>query len=117
MARCYLTGVEFRLHEGFFLNPAAANRVLRSLRSKIEEIQRLIDQLGQYDAVEIHDKSLKHKISRRGYRRLVCRPVAEALAAVCPEEHLFLSWQEYRYRWPAAHKNESDKDTTNEGEE
>lgn len=99
MARCYMTGVEFPLAEGFVLDPAAANRALRNFRKKIEEIQRLIDQLGQCDAVEIPNK-LKRNVSRR-YRRIVCQSVAEVLTAACPEGNLFLAWPEYRRRLPA----------------
>lgn len=116
MARCYLTGVEFPISNGFVFNLAAANQALRNLNRKIEEIQRLIDQLGRYDAVEIYHKPLNKKITRR-HRRLICPSVADALAAVCPEGNLFLSWLEYRHRSQMFHGNGPAMVANREGEE
>ena len=49
MARCFLTGVEFRVEDGYVLNRGDAYRLLRTLRNRCESLERLIAQLSPLD--------------------------------------------------------------------
>lgn len=91
MARCFLTGVEFRVEEGHVLNRTDAHRLLRALRKRSESLERLVAQLSPLDdpaaegsRVTTHTRGKQH--------RMICKAVADALAQAYPEIELFLSW-------------------------
>ena len=91
MARCYLTGVEFRVEDGHVLNRGDAYRLLRTLRKRAESLERLIAQLSPFDKPAPDDsRAMKRTGGRR--HRMICKAVADALALAYPEIELFLSW-------------------------
>lgn len=91
MARCYLTGVEIKLDDAFVLDLTVAHRTLRELKEKVTTLERLIAQLGGSDVVPIPSRRGAGAYLRKD-RRVVSKPVALALGAVCPDRELFLSW-------------------------
>jgi len=95
MAKCYLTGIEIPTEESFLLNIGVANRAIKELRSKLGTLERLLSQLGPKDEVDIYSVGEGKKITRRD-RRLVCKSLADSLAAALPDSGLFMSWHEYR---------------------
>jgi hypothetical protein len=97
MARCYLTGVEITLDDAFVLNLTTAHRTLRELKEKVATLERLIAQLGGTDLVPIPNRGGAGTFLRKD-RRVVSRPMALALAAICPDRCLFLPWTIWRAR-------------------
>ena len=91
MARCFLTGVEFRVDDGHVLNRSAAYRLLRTLRKRAESLERLIAQLSPLDKPTADDSRAMQRTGGRQHR-MICKAVADALALACPEIELFLSW-------------------------
>jgi hypothetical protein len=91
MAKCFITGVEMSLSDGYVLDISAAKRALLNLRQRTATLERLIQQLSPYDDTEVYDVR-KHKPVTKKFRRLVTAQVAAALSAACPEATLFLSW-------------------------
>ena len=91
MARCFLTGVEFRVHDGHVLNRSDAYRLLRTLRTRAESLERLIAQLSPLDEPPTDTARFRKRAGGR-QQRMICRAVAEALAHAHPEIELFLSW-------------------------
>ena len=91
MARCFLTGVEFRVADGHVLNRSGAYHLLRALRNRAESLERLIAQLSPLDKPVADDtRAMKRPRGRR--HRMICKAVADALAQAYPEIELFLSW-------------------------
>lgn len=87
MARCFLTGVEFRVEDGYLLNRSDACRLLRTLRKRAESLERLLAQLSPFDKPAVGGPG-----ARGRQHRMICKAVADALAQVYPEIELFLSW-------------------------
>lgn len=91
MARCFLTGVEFRVEEGHVLNRSDAYRLLRTLRKRSESLERLLAQLSPLDELPSdHPRGTKH--ARGKQHRMICKALADALGQAYPEIELFLSW-------------------------
>ena len=90
MARCFMTGVEFRVEDGYVINRTDACRLLRTLRKRAEGLERVLAQLSPLDTPAADRSSGKG--ARRSQHRMVCKAVAGALAHACPEIELFLSW-------------------------
>jgi|WetSurMetagenome_2_1015567.scaffolds.fasta_scaffold08649_3 hypothetical protein len=112
MVKCYYTGVMIRLEESFLLDFARALNVLKGLRQRAATIQRIIDQLGPYDDVEVFSVK-KNQIEPKRNRRLVSKATADTLAAAYPEGRLFISWPEWRARYKPEHilvNNETETD-------
>lgn len=91
MARCFLTGVEFRVEDGHVLNRSDAYRLLRTLRKRSESLERLIAQLSPLDKPAADDARAMKRIGGKQHR-MICKAVADALAQAYPEIELFLSW-------------------------
>lgn len=91
MARCFLTGVEFRVEDGHVLNRSDAYRLLRTLRKRAESLERLVAQLSPLDKPTADDSGARNRI-RNKQHRMICKAVADALAQAHPEIELFLSW-------------------------
>lgn len=91
MARCFLTGVEFRVEDGHVLNRSDAYRLLRTFRKRAESLERLIAQLSPLDKPAADDSRAMKRIGGKQHR-MICKAVADALAQAYPEIELFLSW-------------------------
>jgi hypothetical protein len=91
MARCFLTGVEFRVEDGHVLNRTDAYRLLRTLRRRSESLDRLLAQLSPLDEPVAEDPRVMARTRGRQHR-MICKAVAGALAQAYPEIELFLSW-------------------------
>lgn len=98
MVRCYVTGVEFQLSEGFVLNRRAARERLRILKDQVASLQRVIDQLSPLDVEESCAAETHYQYTGivRKKHRLVCKAIADAYASAFPELRLLLSWPEYQ---------------------
>ncbi len=98
MVRCFLTGVQFTIAEGFVLNRREAHELLYSLKDRAASLQRVIEQLSPLDEEDTGNRPIRS--GRAGFvrkrHRLVCKAVADALAPGCPEIRLFLDWPAYR---------------------
>ncbi len=91
MARCFLTGVEFLVQDGHVLNRSDAYRLLRTLKSRSESLERLIAQLSPLDEpTDNNPRAMKRGGGK--LHRMICKAVADALAATYPEIELFHSW-------------------------
>ena len=97
MARCFLTGVELPLEETYVLDIAAAHHALRDLRQRVAAVERLIQQLGSREDVEIYDAKKRETFIRKD-RRVINAAIAGALSAVYSEKILFMRWSEWRAR-------------------
>ncbi len=79
MARCFLTGVEFRLEQAFVLNRRDAHSLLHMLKDRVACLQRVIE---QYSPLDVDEGKLAWQV-RKGFapkrHRLVCKAVAEVL--------------------------------------
>lgn len=91
MARCYLTGVEFFVQDGYVLNRGDAQHLLRTLKRRSESLERLITQLAPLDDVAIDNARASSRRNRRQYR-MICKAVADALGGAYPETELCLPW-------------------------
>lgn len=92
MARCYFTGVEFRVDDGNVINRSDAHRLLRTLKRRSESLERLIAQLSPLDVAAEDARAMKRPRPRARQHRMICKAVADALARAYPEIELFLSW-------------------------
>jgi hypothetical protein len=91
MARCFLTGVEFYVKDGYVLNRGDAYRLLRMLKRRVENLEGLIAQLSPYDKPNASNTATrKHRKHR--LHRMVCKGVADALVHAYPETELLISW-------------------------
>lgn len=97
MAKCFFTGVEAPTKEMYVLDVSAAHRVLRDLRKRITVIERLVEQLGMKDDVELYDIRRRQSRTIRMFR-MVSHRAAEVLAVAYPWQQLFVSWEEFRAR-------------------
>lgn len=97
MARCFLTGVEFRVEEGHVLHRSDAYRLLRMFRRRSESLERLITQFSPLDEPSAENMRLIKRKARKQHR-MICKGVADALAQAYPEIELFLSWPELQTR-------------------
>jgi hypothetical protein len=97
MAKCFITGVELNISNGYVLDIAAAQRALRNMRLRVASLERLIQQLSPRDNAEVYDVQ-QHKYVTKTFRRVVSAQVGAALAVACPEETIFLPWQEWSTR-------------------
>ena len=104
MAKCYYTGVSITLENSFLLDFGRALSALKCLRQRAASIQRIIDQLGPYDDVEVYNGK-KNQTETKRDRRLVSKTVAETLASAYPEGRLFVSWPEWRSRFKPENRN------------
>lgn len=106
MPKCFLTGVEVSFEDAFLLDSSAARHLLKDLKERIASLERMIEQLGAVDKVELPNPSSGQKRVRKD-RRLVSQSVAEVLQSGFPEKCLFLTWRSWRSRlsdWQAAGK-------------
>lgn len=97
MSKCFITGVEMNIFDSYVLDISAARRGLRNMRERMATLERLIEQLSPHDDAVIYDLR-KHKYVTKKFRRLVSAQVAAALSAACPEETMFLSWDNWTTR-------------------
>lgn len=97
MAKCFFTGVEAPSKEMYVLDVPAAHRVLRDLRKRIAVIERLVEQLGMKDDVELYDIRRRQSRTIRMFR-MVSRRAAEVLAVAYPWQQLFITWEEFKTR-------------------
>lgn len=95
MIRCYLTGMEFSLEEGFVLNKRAVFAEIQNQKARIASLLHLMEQLGPVDDVRSTPKGSDKAVTKK-HRRLISRAVAEAISAGHPNVDLFLSWPEYK---------------------
>ena len=94
MAKCFITGVELPLEETYVLNISSAHKAFRSLKHRLESVERLIEQLSPVDDVEFYDAKKREMIMKKN-RRLVSPIVAKALSTAYPEGNLFFSWTDW----------------------
>lgn len=116
MPRCYMSGVEIRLEDGYVLNTGAALRALQTLRGRAATLERLIGELGKWDEIEYYDGKSKAQVKGR-QRRLLSSEMGKLLAGLCPETRLFLTWNEWkgkRRRIPSAKEGELAEDKNQE---
>jgi hypothetical protein len=97
MPKCFLTGVEIDLETAHMLDLSAARHLLRDLRQRVASLERLIDQLGKRDIVEVSSPGTGPR-SRKDCR-LISKTLAEALCSAFPERTLFIPWRVWRSRW------------------
>ncbi len=97
MVRCFLSGVEFELKNGRVLNRRAARDLLDALRDRVAGLQRIVIQTAPMDET-VEEKfwpgSPRFQAAPKRHR-LVCKAVADAMAAGFPEIELFVSWEQY----------------------
>jgi hypothetical protein len=98
--KCFLTGVEIPLEQAYVLDISAARHLLRDLRLRISTLERLVDDLGSIDKVEVRDPQ-SGAIQTRKDRRLVSDSMAKALSSASPEKEIFVLWTTWRSRRPA----------------
>jgi hypothetical protein len=86
MVRCFLTGVEFALHDAFVLNRRDARDLLDVLKDRVACLQRVIAQFSPLDTpeAELFARAPKGAFVPKRHR-LVCKAVADALAPGFPE--------------------------------
>ena len=97
MARCFLTGVEFRVEDGYVLNRGDAYRLLRTLRNRCESLERLIAQLSPRDEPTAERRAGTATRARKQHR-MICKAVADALGQAYAEVRLFLPWPAFLSR-------------------
>ncbi len=93
MFKCYLTGIELKEEEAFVLDIGAARRAIKKLKDKTFALERLIQELGQIDKVEIRNR--KGKSIRQNRRRLISHNLAEAYSKTYPEDNIFVRWRDW----------------------
>jgi hypothetical protein len=97
MVHCFFTGVETTLQEARVLNRRAARDLLDELRDKVAGLQRIVMQTAPMDEA-IEEKfwpgSPRFQAAPKRHR-LVCKAVADAMAAGFPEIELFITWAQY----------------------
>lgn len=97
MSKCFITGVEMNISNAYILDISAAHRAMRNMRQRMATLERLTQQLSPHDDAEVYDVRQNKHVTRK-FRRLVSAQVAAALSAACPEETMFLSWDEWTAR-------------------
>lgn len=111
MPQCYLTGVEVDLQKAFVLDPYASKRLQAELRRRIAALERLTEQLGERDLVEVKRPGTDTPMRRKD-RRLLCEGIATALTAAWPEGKLFITFAELRSRQRKAARQPQANDRT-----
>jgi len=94
MFRCFLTGIEIKDDEAYTLDIGAARIAIRELKSRAFALEKLINELGQTDKVEVRNPNTGKTILQRR-RRLVCHQLSLALSKVYPEGNIFVSWSKW----------------------
>lgn len=94
MFRCFLTGIELKQEEAYTLDIGAARIAIRELKNRAFAIEKLINELGQQDKVEVRNPNSGKTIVQRR-RRIVCNQIAEALSKSYPEGNIFISWSQW----------------------
>lgn len=94
MGKCHITGVWLRPEDAYVLNISEAHAIAHDLRTKLREVESLLEQLGKYDEVELVGRK-KDKSFKRMDCRLVTSSMAEVLGRVFPERPLFIPWVEW----------------------
>ncbi len=84
-------------NDAFVLDVGAARTLKRVLKQRRVALQRLIEQLGTLDKVEVEDRKTG-KLIKRHDRRLISPVMAEALAVAWPDAVLFIPFNTYRNR-------------------
>ena len=97
MIRCYLTGVQIPIENAMMLNRREALNQLTALREQLTSLQRTVDQFSPMDDMPqaAHPAFAKKKNFASKKHRLVCKAVADALAAAWPGTKMFIAWGEY----------------------
>ncbi|MHB1687981.1 MAG: hypothetical protein ACYCVH_11470 [Ignavibacteriaceae bacterium] len=90
----------------YVLNVARIKQIMRELKNKYDGMQKMINELGVCDNVEIVAKNGKRIKQRR--RRLLCKQLAEAYSETYFEKNIFVSWKEWLARKDNNH-NEKNK--------
>ncbi len=90
MVRCYLTGTEFDLKQGFVLNRRWVREQITALNEQAARYERLLAQFGPLDQVT---EPRTTKTFKR--HRLVCQAAALALAGGAADAKLFIPWADY----------------------
>lgn len=107
MPRCYYTGLAMSFDKAFVLNRREAHRLRDQLSERLVRLQRLLELLGPMDPVPV-DPPLRGKKAPVRHR-MVCKPIAEALAQGFPEVRLFEAWAAYQARVLADGMHNGDK--------
>ena len=93
MFRCFLTGIELKEDDAYTLDVGAARRIIRELKNKAYALEKLVEELGHWDKVEI--RNAQGKNIKQNRRRLICRQLAEAFSKTYPGENIFMRWTEW----------------------
>ena len=88
------TRIELKPEEAYTLDIAAARIAIRELKSRAFALEKLIDELGQQDKVEVRNPNTGKIILQRR-RRIVCSQIAAALFKSYPEGNIFMSWTKW----------------------
>ena len=106
MFKCYITGIELNADTAYVLNVARMKQIMRELKNKSDGMQKMINELGVCDNVEIVAKNGKRINQRR--RRLICKQLADAYCDTYSEKNILVSWKDWLARKNNNH-NEKNK--------
>ncbi len=96
MLKCYITGIEMNSETAYVLDIAKAMHIMRTLKNKYDGMEKMINELGVCDNVEIVAKKGKRIKQRR--RRLICKQLADAYCETYSEKNIFVSWKDWLAR-------------------
>lgn len=88
MLKCYITGIELNSETAYVLDIAKALQSMRTLKNKYDGIEKMINELGVRDNVEIIAKNRKR--IKQSRRRLICKQLADAYVETYSEKNIFV---------------------------
>lgn len=96
MIKCYLTGIELKEETAYVLDVALVKRIMRELKNRYDGMEKVINELGVCDNVEIVTQNGKKIKQRR--RRLLCKQLAEAYSQTYSGGNIFVAWKDWLAR-------------------
>jgi hypothetical protein len=94
MMKCHLTGIFLQGKDAYVLDIANVKRAIQELKNKTFLFEKLMNELGCSDKVEIKDAQKGgRKVQRR--RRLICDNLAIAYNKMYYGHEIFIPWNEF----------------------
>jgi hypothetical protein len=97
MMKCHITGIFLNRENAYVLDISRMRRAIQELKNKTLLFEKLIDDFGRFDNVEVNDEK-KGKVKMIRQKRLICDNLAIAYNKMYFGHEIFISWKEFLTR-------------------